>query len=199
MSNIKQLNKNSAPHVAVINGQIKTTSLKVAEHFGKQHRDVLRAIENLECSEEFNQRNFAQASYEVDQPNGGKASYVMIEMTKDGFVFLAMGFTGKRAAQWKEAYINEFNRMEMALLNAKQDLSRLKKSVTQSADKLLDMISTLPYVYARTHALKTELTQLKRYIEKYELFEANDLSLQEFQFKLRNPDLAAQIEGRKLN
>lgn len=195
MSNIKQLNKNSEPHVAVINGQIKTTSLKVAEHFRKQHKNVLRDIENLEIPEEFRQLNFEPSSYINEQ---GKEQ-PCFEMTKDGFIFLVMGFTGKDAAKWKIAYINEFNRMEQALLDAKQDLSRLKKSVTQSADKLLDMISTLPYVYARTHALKTELTQLKRYIEKYELFEANDLSLQEFQFKLRNPDLAAQIEGRKLN
>lgn len=195
MSNIKQLNENNMPHVAVINGQIKTTSLKVAEHFRKQHKNVLRDIENLEIPEEFRQLNFEPSSYINEQ---GKEQ-PCFEMTKDGFIFLVMGFTGKDAAKWKIAYINEFNRMEQALLDAKQDLSRLKKSVTQSADKLLDMISTLPYVYARTHALKTELTQLKRYIEKYELFEANDLSLQEFQFKLRNPDLAAQIEGGKLN
>jgi Rha family phage regulatory protein len=104
------------PHVTVIDGTIKTNSLKVAEHFGKRHDTVLRAIQNIECSSDFRFRNFAEASYEVDQPNGGKASYVMIEMTRDGFTFLAMGFTGKKAAQWKEAYINAFNAMEQQLL-----------------------------------------------------------------------------------
>lgn len=99
------------PHVAVINGTIKTTSLKIAEHFGKQHKDVLRKIANLDCSEEFNQRNFAPVEY-ID-PKGEKQP--CYEITRDGFMFLAMGFTGKQAAQWKEAYINAFNRMENEL------------------------------------------------------------------------------------
>lgn len=103
------------PHVEIINGQIKTTSLKIAEHFGKIHRDVMRAIENIECSPEFRLRNFAQSSFATDMPNGGKRNYPMIEMTRDGFTFIAMGFTGKQAAQWKEAYITAFNTMESEL------------------------------------------------------------------------------------
>ena len=99
------------PSLAVINGTIKTTSLKVAEHFGKQHKSVLRSIKNLDCSSEFSGRNFALTSTDVIQPNGGLRKEPSYEMTKDGFVFLAMGFTGKEAAKWKEAYINAFNKM----------------------------------------------------------------------------------------
>ena len=51
------------PSLAVINGIIKTTSLKVAEHFGKQHKNVLQAIDRLECSLEFNQLNFQPVEY----------------------------------------------------------------------------------------------------------------------------------------
>jgi len=39
----------------------------------------------------------------------------MYEMTKDGFAFLVMGFTGAKAAAFKEAYINQFNAMETEL------------------------------------------------------------------------------------
>ena len=99
------------PSLAVINGTIKTTSLKVAEHFGKQHKSVLRSIKNLDCSSEFSGRNFALTSTDVIQPNGGLRKEPSYEMTKDGFTFLAMGFTGKEAAKWKEAYINAFNAM----------------------------------------------------------------------------------------
>ena len=99
------------PSLAVINGTIKTTSLKVAEHFGKQHKSVLRSIKNLDCSSEFSGRNFALTSSDVIQPNGGLRKEPSYEMTKDGFTFLAMGFTGKEAAKWKEAYINAFNKM----------------------------------------------------------------------------------------
>jgi Rha family phage regulatory protein len=96
------------PHVAIINGQIKTTSLKIAEHFNKQHKDVLRKIQNLDCSPEFNERNFTQVEY-IDTKGEKQPAY---EITRDGFVFLAMGFTGNQAAQWKEAYINAFNHLE---------------------------------------------------------------------------------------
>lgn len=100
------------PHLTIINGEVKTTSLKVAEHFGKRHGDVIRALEGIECSKEFNQRNFALVKY-TDAKGEQRPMY---EMTKDGFVFLAMGFTGKQAAHWKEAYINAFNAMERQIL-----------------------------------------------------------------------------------
>ena len=92
-----------------------TNSILVAKHFKKNHRDVLRAIKNCECSDEFRQRNFAQSSYLNEQ---GK-SQPMVEMTKDGFSFVAMGFTGKEAAKFKEDYINAFNEMH-DFLNSEQ-------------------------------------------------------------------------------
>lgn len=97
------------PCVEIINGQIKTTSLKIAEHFGKRHDTVLRAIKNLDCSPEFTLRNFAECSRINELANGKPEPYY--EMTRDGFTFLAMGFTGKEAAKWKESYINAFNVM----------------------------------------------------------------------------------------
>lgn len=100
-----------APELSNENGQITTTSLQIAEHFGKRHDTVLRAIRNLGCSDEFRLRNFAASSYLNEQ---GK-QHPMFHITKDGFVFLAMGFTGKEADQWKEAYIGAFNKMEAAL------------------------------------------------------------------------------------
>ena len=75
-------------------GEPKTTSLKIGECFGKEHGKVLRAIENLECSEEFRQANFGLSSYVAMR---GK-TMPMYEITRDGFSFLAMGFTGKKAA-----------------------------------------------------------------------------------------------------
>ena len=93
------------------NNQPVTTSLLVAEAFGKRHDDVLRKLRVLECSEEFNARNFALVKY----MDGKGESRPMYQMTKDGFMFLVMGFTGKKAAQVKELYINAFNQMEAEL------------------------------------------------------------------------------------
>lgn len=95
-------------------GNPVTTSLKVAEVFGKEHKHVLRDIEALDCSEDFRKSNFGLSSY---QPDGAKRSYPMYLMTRDGFTFLAMGFTGAKAAEFKEKYIAEFNRMEAHIRN----------------------------------------------------------------------------------
>lgn len=103
------------PHVEIVNGQPLTHSLKIAEHFGKNHKDVLRAIEQLDCSPAFRERNFAPTSASVPMPNGGHRQIPAYTITRDGFTFLVMGFTGKEAAQWKEAYIEAFNRMEASL------------------------------------------------------------------------------------
>lgn len=94
--------------VLINNGKPTANSKAIAEFFDKNHRDVLRDIANLECSEEFRERNFALSSYRSLQ-NKKLPCY---EMTKDGFCFLAMGFTGKEAAKWKEAFISAFNQMD---------------------------------------------------------------------------------------
>lgn len=93
------------------NGRMFTTSLIVAEVFEKEHKDVLRAISNLECSQEFNERNFAPVEYR-DAKGEMRPAY---RLTRDGFSFLAMGFTGKKAAAWKEKFLEAFNAMEAAL------------------------------------------------------------------------------------
>lgn len=92
----------------ILNGEQPTTDSRlVAKFFSKRHADVLRAFDNLECSAEFNQRNYELAEYTDEK--GEKRRQII--MTKDGFIFLAMGFTGKNAAMVKERYIAAFNHM----------------------------------------------------------------------------------------
>lgn len=93
------------------NDRVLTTSLKVAEIFGKEHSKVMRDITNLYCSDDFRAANFGGSSYTSEQ----NKQFPMYEMTKDGFTFLVMGYTGKKAAAFKEAYINRFNEMEAEL------------------------------------------------------------------------------------
>ncbi|EPX6810920.1 Rha family transcriptional regulator [Escherichia coli] len=105
----------SQPEIAIVDGQAVTSSLAVADFFSKRHDDVLKKIRILDCSPEFCARNFAETSILVRQPNGGTRKLPCYQITRDGFAFLAMGFTGKRAARFKEAYINAFNLMEKQL------------------------------------------------------------------------------------
>lgn len=109
-------NFSPADIISLYQGQPVTTSLKVAELFGKRHDDVLKKIRNLECSQEFNARNFAAVSY-MDGKGEKRPAY---EMTKDGFIFVVMGFTGAKAAATKEAYINAFNWMAEQLAAAQR-------------------------------------------------------------------------------
>lgn len=101
----------SQPLVRHSGNRLITTSLAISNHFNKKHKDVLRAIQELDCSKEFNERNFAPISY-LDSMNRQKPAY---EITRDGFVFLCMGFTGHAAAVWKEKYIAAFNAMEVEI------------------------------------------------------------------------------------
>ncbi len=104
--------------VEIDGGNMFTTSLIVAQAFEKEPKDVLRAISNLECSEAFRQRNFAHTPH-VHPQNG--QTYPAYRLTRDGFSFLAMGFTGKKAAAWKEKFLEAFNVMEQTLLDQQKD------------------------------------------------------------------------------
>ena len=77
----------------------------------RSHSDVLRDIDNLNCSKEFTERNFALSSYKDASGKSNKMQY----MTRDGFTILVMGYTGEKAMKFKEAYINQFNNMEKLL------------------------------------------------------------------------------------
>ncbi|EMV6222915.1 Rha family transcriptional regulator, partial [Escherichia coli] len=102
------------PEIAIVDGQAVTSSLAVANFFSKRHDDVLKKIRTLECSASFTARNFSVSDY-TDCTGRKLPCY---QITRDGFAFLAMGFTGKRAARFKEAYINAFNQMEKSLSGA---------------------------------------------------------------------------------
>ena len=72
--------------VSIRNNQVVTTSIHVAEYFGKEHSKVLRAIRMLDCSIDFNQANFGLVTYK-DAKGEQRPMYYL---TRDGFTFLAM-------------------------------------------------------------------------------------------------------------
>ncbi|MCH2057903.1 MAG: Rha family transcriptional regulator [Thalassotalea sp.] len=115
MPNTISFRENPIDALATLNGEPTTTSNLVAEAFGKQHKNIIQKLESLECSDEFNRLNFQPVEY-TDQKGEKRPAY---KMTKDGFIFLVMGFTGKKAAMVKEAYIDAFNQMQAKLDGAK--------------------------------------------------------------------------------
>lgn len=106
---------NESPKVFFKDGRLVTTSQAVADYFDKQHKHVLAKIDTLDCSPEFTSANFSADVQTVEIGNGAERESRCYLITKDGFMFLVMGFTGKKAARLKEAYIEKFNAMEEEL------------------------------------------------------------------------------------
>jgi Rha family phage regulatory protein len=96
-------------------GKIYVSSRAVAAAFGKRHDHVLRDIKTLDCTEDFRAPNFGESQETQITPTGGEKKIPIFHLTRDGFTFLVMGYTGKKAARYKEAYINRFNEMEAEL------------------------------------------------------------------------------------
>lgn len=95
----------------VNNEQVMVSSRTVAEKFGRRHDNILQRIKNLDCSEEFTALNFQVSEYR-DSTGRSNSEFLM---TRDGFTFCVMGMTGKKAAEFKEKYIQAFNEMEQRL------------------------------------------------------------------------------------
>ena len=109
MKNTKQTNTQSL--VEIKSDDLWTTSVLVAEKFGKQHKDVLRKIEKICLEDERSRRNFTPSDY-IDER--GKTQPMSL-ISEDGFLFVSMGFTGTEATQWKWSFIDAFKAMRKEL------------------------------------------------------------------------------------
>lgn len=121
-----------------------TTSRNVADVFGKQHKSVLRSIENLDID----RHNFEQMFYETVSPDSYGRKQKTYIMNRDGLSLLAMGFTGKEAMRWKLKYIEAFNQMEQAV-RSKQVASNLTAErigeLMKQAARIAEEVRGTPY------------------------------------------------------
>lgn len=97
--------------ITVNNGQPVVSSVDIAEHFCKEHKNVLQTIENITAENSAVTPMFYKTTYKA----GTGKQYPMYLMNRDGFSLLCMGFTGAKALEWKLKYIDAFNKMEKAL------------------------------------------------------------------------------------
>ena len=105
-------------------GKDVTTSFIVSEVFEKEHKNILRDIENLHCSKGFHQLNFELLFIIRELPNGGRKDDPYYEITRDGFSFLVMGYTGEKAGEFKEKFLNAFNKLEALLRDDDYTIAR---------------------------------------------------------------------------
>ena len=135
------------PTVSLVNNKPAVTSLKIAEHFGKRHEQVLRSIRSTsaDCPADFSQHNFVSAVYPDEQ---GKPR-PMFAIHRDGFMLLVMGYAGKKALEIKLAYIAAFNAMEAKLLSKplQLDAPATKEQRTPLVNLVNALISVAPLSY----------------------------------------------------
>lgn len=141
-------------NLTIKDGQPVTTSLKVAESFGKEHKNVLRDIDNLECSPEFCRLNFQQTVHFRPSPlNGAPIKSPYFELTQNGFLFLAMGFSGKKAATLREGYILAFEQMA----------EELRTGMARTRDELTTNLMQVVYEAAKAGHFADFIPELVRY------------------------------------
>lgn len=135
--------------INVINDEVVTTSLQVAKYFHKRHDAVLRSIESL--ISENTKLWFHKSVYKTE---GNNKTYPMYYINRDGLSLLAMGFTGRKALEWKIKYIEAFNQMEKYINFRKAD-KQIQKNSMQFLHDNLEMPTKRDYIKANTIANKT--------------------------------------------
>lgn len=155
---------NSSNLVYIHQNRTITNSKLLAEHFGKEHRNVLRDIRRIVA--DMQDPEFIQLNFELKEINTLQGLETdCYEMTQDGFTLVAMGFTGKKALGYKKQYIQEFNRMSQELLkhgqSPKSNLDLLKLAV-QDLERLEAEKSILTQsVKTATTTILTQQTEIE--------------------------------------
>ncbi len=176
------------PSVALVNNQATTTSTAVAEYFGKMHKHVLRAIDNLECPAEYRALNFGLTFQVIEMPNGAKREERIFTLTRDGFALLAMGFTGKEAMQWKIAYLEAFNKMEAALKWG-ADYPPIVQSWRRNWARIIPFFEYPPEirkVIYTTNAIESVNMSLRKITKNWGSFPSDEALLKLFYLALKN-------------
>ncbi|MBQ3445111.1 MAG: Rha family transcriptional regulator [Selenomonadaceae bacterium] len=133
--------------------QALTTSLKMADYFGKRHDNVLQAIERANATL-LNFKDSKNAIIKTTYKDETGKSNPMYLLNRDGFMFVAMGFTGEKAAQLKWNYIQAFNAMEAALAERKSEQWQEIRSATKVGYKDLSAAVKELYEWAFSHGCK---------------------------------------------
>ncbi|EAJ3371755.1 phage antirepressor Ant [Campylobacter coli] len=163
----------------VVGDEIFANSLQIAEVFEKDHSNVLKAIDKLP-NDEFKSSNFKYDSY-FDKKSEQRR---MINLTRDAFSLLVMGFTGEKAYKWKVEFIKAFNEMEKRLRNIeyeKHDKLAFRQSLgyksqlAQQKEKYENKIKALQYDLEK----KKELS-FKRKLSKEELLELRKILARDY-------------------
>jgi Rha family phage regulatory protein len=190
------IQENEDDFIFISDGKVFTNSLFVARDFHKNHDNVIKAINNISCSDDFRAVNFNGATYKDRQGKERK----LILLTKKGFIKLVFGFTGKKADRFQEAYIDKFEEMEDLLkgrlLSKPRELSRKELAlIVLEQEERLEQERAGRLLAEKAESIATEKTRivinhLEKVKPKVALMEAianseNLRTLKQLGYKLR--------------
>ena len=118
-------------------GQLVVSSRQVAKDFGKRHSDVLEKIDKKLTNGKIRSLNYFIETTYIDEKGESRKEYLL---TRDGFSFIVMGFTGEKADEWKIKYINAFNRMEEEIIKLNEVVKSLNEIIEKQQDQILELI-----------------------------------------------------------
>lgn len=155
----------------IVDGE-RMTSLQIAEITGKAHKDIMRAIRNMEPAwEKVQERKFALMQEEVETNNGGHKMRPYFSLNKEECLYIATKFNDEARAKlikrWKELeeqhqkpsvpqnYLEalkslvkaEEEKQQLALENKKQQeqIVTISKANMELGSKITEMLPKVSY------------------------------------------------------
>lgn len=160
-------------------GRLTVSSLQVAKDFGKRPSDVHEAIENLTAENSAVKKFFTESTY----INERGRTYRCYDITRDGFSLLVMGFTGKKALEWKLKYIEAFNSMEQQLTDRNINLEEvIAKTVAVAVSETVKVLVPLINRPAQCVTVTSD-SEPKRIRKKYRHTTPSKISMLEPELK----------------
>lgn len=179
-----------SPDMSLVNGRPAITSMQVAEYFGKQHahvvRDIRRIISECEGVSNFGETPLFEETTYADEQNG--QAYPMFIIYRDGFMLLAMGYTGSKAMKIKLVFIAAFNAMEAELVRRNQHPALESTATLSTADERIPL-RALVHAWAQTSGIAHQALwpQVKAH---FQLARIDDLPVEWI------PDALAFVQGK---
>ena len=139
--------------ITLINEEVVTTSLQVAEKFEKRHDRVLRAIDNVIANLDNLPKNGVVKIFKSSYTDLKGEKRPMYYMNRGAFELVAMGFTGLKAFEWKVKYIAAFEEMADRIGFIKAD-KQIQKNAMEFLQNNLEMPTRKDYCKANSIANK---------------------------------------------
>ncbi|WP_434939142.1 Rha family transcriptional regulator [Shewanella sp. HL-SH8] len=190
-----QQSKNYPAQLVFINGQQTiTNSLIVADYFGKQHKDVLRKIDRIlnDAPSEFTSAHFC-ANVQNQQVGTSQRDLKCYHLTKDGFMFLVMGFTGAKAAELKINFINAFNEAQKRLSRTTHPFERQRMLFTWEAGKIVSSQPIDDNQFVTSREKLVQYIREPRFLSVDQLLEISEAANQQIATLARMADKQARL------